>query len=189
MLDKYGQRDSTLFIIASDNGAPYVTPPYNAPFKGGKGTGWLGGSHCPLIMTLPGQTLHAIVDDPVSTADILPTALDFAGIEIPGHIDGRSLKPLLTGETDKGPHDIVFSSGLHATRWSFSYFGEKIFDSDRCPLFAWAVTRDHVLLYLTATPAGLYETYPDGLPPSMQLSELSSDPKQSSDLSFRRTHG
>lgn len=183
VLEKYGELENTLFVITSDNGAPNPIPPYNAPFKGGKGTGWLGGSHAPLIVVMPGQTKHVVVNDLVSTTDILPTALDFAGIDIPENIDGRSLKPLVTGETKKGPHEIIFSSGLQSTRWSHSYFGEKHKkDSGKCPLYAWGITDEHVLLYLTETPKGLYKTYPDGLPAKQQLSNWQDDPKQSNNL-------
>ncbi len=183
VLKRYGEENNTLFVIAADNGAPNAMPPYNAPFKGGKGTGWLGGSHVPLIIVFPDQTRHAIINDLVSTIDVLPTALDFAGIVIPENIDGRSLKPLLSGKAKKGPHNIVFSSSLHSTRWSHSYFGEKNKkDSGQCPLYAWGITDEHVLLYITETPKGLYKTYPDGLPAKQQLSNWKEDPKQSSNL-------
>jgi uncharacterized sulfatase len=183
ILEKYGQIDNTIFVIASDNGAPYIVPPYNAPFKGGKGTGWLGGSHVPLIIVWPGHTKHSMVNDLVSTFDILPTVLDFAGIKVPSNIDGKSLKPLLTGETVKGPHDMLFSSGLHSTRWSYSYIGEKNKkDSKECPLYGWALTDKSVLLMITKTPAGLYKTKPEGLPEIVQLNDWKTDPKQSLNL-------
>lgn len=179
LLKEYQQDENTLFIIASDNGAPAPVPPYNAPFKGGKGTGWLGGSHTPMIIVWPGHTIHQITDELVSTMDILPTALDFAGIDFPESSDGRSLKSLLTGKTNKSPHEILFSSGLHSTRWSYPYIGEKNKrDSKDCPLFAWTIDQESVLLLLTETPKGLYNVLPDGLPERVVLSNWQEDPKQ-----------
>lgn len=183
ILEKYGQVENTLFIISSDNGAPAIVPPYSAPFKGGKGTGWLGGTHMPLIMVLPRKINHAVIGKLVSTTDILPTALDFAGIKVPSNIDGKSLKPLLAGKTNKGPHDMLFSSGLHSTRWGYSYIGEKNKrDSKDCPLYAWGLTDEKVLLLITETPPGLYKTKPKGIPETVLLNDWRSDPQQRQNL-------
>jgi len=120
--------------------------------------------------------------------DVIPTAMDFAGIPLPTHIDGKSLKPLLTGDSQKGPHDVIYSSSLHSTSWSYSYFGETVkSDRNRCPLYTFAVSADYVLLYVSSTPSGLYETYPDGLPSSRQMSDINVDPKQSTDITDSNT--
>lgn len=183
ILEKSGQDKNTIFIISSDNGSPSPIPPYNAPFKGGKGTGWLGGSHTPLIIVWPDHTKHQLVNELVSTMDILPTVLDFVGIKVPENNDGKSLKPLLTGKTDKSPHDILFSSGLHSTRWSHSYIGEKSKkDSKACPLFTWAIDRENVLLMITETPKGLYTILPGGLPEQTLFTNWKDDPKQTHNL-------
>ena len=39
------------------------------------------------------------MDDVVSVVDVLPTALDLVGIDIPSDVDGQSLVPLIEGET------------------------------------------------------------------------------------------
>ncbi len=76
VLEKAGQAENTLFILCTDNGGVYPVPPYNAPFKGGKATGWLGGTNSPLIMVMPGKTKAKFDNNLVSCLDILPTALD-----------------------------------------------------------------------------------------------------------------
>ncbi len=54
----------------------------------------------PLIIKLPGQRESIIIDGPVSHVDLLPTILDVMGEEIPKHLQGRSLKPVMDGEAE-----------------------------------------------------------------------------------------
>lgn len=184
LLGQYGEVDNTLFVFASDNGAPTPVPPYNTPFKGGKGSGWLGGSHIPMIMVYPGHIRPQTVNEITSTLDILPTALDYAGIGVPGNIDGRSLKPLLSGKTQNSPHQVVFSTGLHSARWSYSTDLDERNrkDSRNCPLYAWSIDNENVLLLITDTPAELYEAYPEGIPSQTIYSQWKVDPKQNNNL-------
>ncbi len=54
----------------------------------------------PWIMRLPGWNgRHTVLDDVVSQVDLLPTVLDLLGLPAPGVLSGRSLVPLLRGET------------------------------------------------------------------------------------------
>ncbi|NQU43424.1 arylsulfatase [bacterium] len=55
----------------------------------------------PLVLRAPerfGLLAGTVVDEPVSLEDIMPTFLNFAGVEIPDTVEGRSLLPLLCGE-------------------------------------------------------------------------------------------
>ena len=52
----------------------------------------------PLIVAGPAVTPRD-VDDQVRHVDLLPTLADLSGVEPPGGIDGRSLRPLLEGES------------------------------------------------------------------------------------------
>lgn len=52
----------------------------------------------PLVVAGP-NVPKARIDDQVRHVDLMPTLLDLCGIEIPEGIDGRSLKPLMSGET------------------------------------------------------------------------------------------
>ena len=94
LLDETGQRRNTLIIFTSDHGE-------------------LLGDHCrihkgcrfneglvrvPLIWNWPGQFAEGTrADGLVELIDITPTLLDACGLDIPDHIQGRSLLPILTG--------------------------------------------------------------------------------------------
>jgi N-acetylglucosamine-6-sulfatase len=46
------------------------------------------------------------IASPVVSVDLAPTVLEVAGVEIPKHVQGKSLTPLLTGKADK-VHDAI----------------------------------------------------------------------------------
>jgi len=58
-----------------------------------------GAARIPLVVRAParfGIRPGTVIDQPVVLEDIMPTLLDFAGVEIPSRVDGESLRPLLT---------------------------------------------------------------------------------------------
>ena len=91
-----GKEDNTLFVYTSDNGYSLgdhgLTEKhmvYEEPIR------------VPFLIDFPGPEDRGFrFDGLVSTLDIAPTALDYAGVEIPGRMDGRSLRPLV--EPDHG---------------------------------------------------------------------------------------
>ena len=64
----------------------------------------------PLVMQYPPMIEKGTVIDALTqNLDFAPTFLDFAGAEIPGSMQGKSLKPLLTGaEKDENFRDAVY---------------------------------------------------------------------------------
>jgi arylsulfatase A-like enzyme len=57
-------------------------------------------THVPLIIKLPRQRNSGkIIEAQVRTLDILPTALDVAGVAAPDALDGKSLTPSFSGDT------------------------------------------------------------------------------------------
>jgi len=56
----------------------------------------------PLILRLPGQKGGEVIKEPVSQIDLLPTLLDLMGEEVPPGLQGRSIRPLMEGETEAG---------------------------------------------------------------------------------------
>jgi uncharacterized sulfatase len=191
VLKAHGLDQNTLFILSADNGQTYYrVPPYNAPYRGGKGTGWLGGEHEPLIISWPAQLHAGWHSELVSTMDIFPTALDAAGLAPTKPIDGRSLLPLMRGQTKVGPHDELFAAGLHATNWSDSYFeGEmpvakppKSKDEMTCPLFAWRQDDSSVLMYISKTNPHIYPELPNGRPQQRLFFNLKDDPKEMNNI-------
>ncbi|RJO60638.1 hypothetical protein C4544_04830 [candidate division WS5 bacterium] len=54
--------------------------------------------HVPLIIKTPWKDKGRIISMPVEQIDIAPTVLEFAGIQVPEWMEGRSLIPMLKGE-------------------------------------------------------------------------------------------
>jgi N-sulfoglucosamine sulfohydrolase len=84
--------DNTMIIFLGDNGPD---------FAGGKVTCYDAGLRVPLIIYWKGGKIKTgqVRNELISTIDILPTILDACGVAIPDSLDGRSLLPLLHGET------------------------------------------------------------------------------------------
>jgi arylsulfatase A-like enzyme len=96
-LQSAGLADNTIVIYTSDNGF----------FLGDHG--WFDkrfmyeeSLRVPFLIRYPREIKPGSVnDDFILTVDYAPTFLDFAGAPIPGDIQGRSIRPLLRGETPK----------------------------------------------------------------------------------------
>src|SRR3954452_25358589 len=103
--------DNTFVVFTSDNGPWYGGS--TGGLRGMKGTSWEGGIREPLIARLPGVIPAGRSNDEAAVMpSLFATALAFAGLKPPAdrEIDGKDLLPLLTGKTDAGPHDYVFST-------------------------------------------------------------------------------
>ena len=122
LLRKRGQLDDTLFVFLSDNGAPGSLPlPSNGSMRGYKGTQYMGGTRTSLVAHWPnGLPTGRVVHQTVSSFDILPTALEAAGITIPEswQVDGRSWLPLARGEQEAVGHEHLVWAGRNAEAWS-----------------------------------------------------------------------
>ncbi len=96
--------------------------------------------HVPLIVKLAHQNGSGkIIDAQVRTMDILPTALDLAGVESPASLDGKSLKPYLAGSeaTDRiaiGETDYPLRFGWAPLR-SVRTEGLKLIEAPRPELY------------------------------------------------------
>jgi len=163
-LKKNGQLENTLILFGSDNGLGQgeyqsgfrsggqrysVGVPGNGPFRGCKWTPWEGGVRVPFIASLPGgvaKTSQALV----SIMDVLPTALDHAGIQIPSEykLDGKSFLPILQGKSDGDEQRMLIwasdaQSPYPGSDWSEEYAkwargGKKTVREDGYPA-AWYV--------------------------------------------------
>jgi arylsulfatase/uncharacterized sulfatase len=100
-----------------------------APFHLFKFNASEGGMRVPLVVSGPGvEANKGFVDSRAQVADITPTLLDFAGINYnPDEFYGRSLKPLLTGQSDNvyGENDaFVFevsgTAALYRGNWKIT---------------------------------------------------------------------
>jgi arylsulfatase A-like enzyme len=111
-LHDHGLDENTLVIFFSDNGGPTRgNASRNAPFRGFKGQVWEGGIRIPFMVRWTGRIpAGQVLDRPVISLDIFPTALAAAGIEPRKGLalDGVNLLPWLTGARQDVPHDILY---------------------------------------------------------------------------------
>ncbi len=110
-LRETGQEERTLIVFLSDNGAPPKNGSRNTPLTGNKGTTWEGGLRVPFVMQWKGVApAGRVVDVPVISLDLLPTALAAAGVSVSAdaRLEGVNLLPLLTGRTQEPPHAALF---------------------------------------------------------------------------------
>lgn len=129
-LDRLGERDNTVIIFSSDNGG-YGPATDMDPLWGYKGTYYEGGIRVPLFINWPGVVAPGKRSaEPVIGVDLYPTLCAIAGSPLPDQpIDGRSLLPLLMGETETFGSRPIF--------WYFPAYLESysIADEQRDPLF------------------------------------------------------
>ncbi len=101
---------NTIVIYVSDNGPNSWR--WNGRMKGRKGTTDEGGVRVPCLMRWPGQIPPGTKVKQIAGAiDFLPTLTDLAGLRWRSDraLDGRSLKPLLTGKTAAWRDRLIFS--------------------------------------------------------------------------------
>jgi len=115
VLDKLAEEKltkKTLVFFLSDNGGPTrELTSSNAPLSGEKGTVYEGGLRVPFLVQWP-ETIDGgqVFEQPVTSLDILPTALARAGVAAPKKrpLDGVDLLPFLTGDKIGTPHEQLF---------------------------------------------------------------------------------
>jgi arylsulfatase A len=110
-LQEMGQASNTVIVFMSDNGGvisrPHITS--NEPLRGEKGSFYEGGVRVPLIVHWPGVTKPgSSCDTPVISIDFFPTLAEIAGGKLPPDVDGRSLVPLLRGQTTLARESIYW---------------------------------------------------------------------------------
>jgi arylsulfatase A-like enzyme len=86
-----GIADRTVIIFCGDNGTAVTA----------KSRGVERGCHVPFVAWGAGIRKRGATDELMDFSDILPTFCDYAGAGVPEkyHIDGKSLKPFLTGKS------------------------------------------------------------------------------------------
>ena len=95
-LDRLGLRDDTIVVYFSDHGDTFR---YRE--------GWMYKFVChedaikvPFIVNCPARIQGgATLDSMIGLQDLMPTILDWAGLDLPDHLHGQSLVPLLAGES------------------------------------------------------------------------------------------
>ena len=130
--------DSTLVVITSDHGDEFFE-------HGGKGhfrTLFEEVLRVPLIIRFPNRRFSPQrIDEVVSLVDVAPTVLDFIGADSVPPMQGRSLMPLLSGETVSFPTTYAslkearaaIRSNDHKYIYNFNTGISRLYDLDRDP--------------------------------------------------------
>jgi uncharacterized sulfatase len=192
MLKKRGVWDNTILFFLSDNGATCKVGdgdlsliPGNGFHKGHKGQLYLGGTRIPMMMVWPDKIKKAaVIDQTVSSMDVLPTALVAAGAKLPDNIDGRDLLPIIENP-DQTLHKHLYWTGIHAPAWGFS--GKKTIGNAQARRDLWhggwaIVEGDYILRYIGTLDPGLEQSHPDGRAAYFSLHNMKEDPLEKNDL-------
>jgi arylsulfatase A-like enzyme len=98
-----GLDDNTIVVFTADHGECAGAHHFNQ-----KTVLYDESARVPLIIAWTGHTVGAVTDKLVNTGiDLLPTMLDFAGLEVPKEFPGRSLLSLALGRPETGWRDYV----------------------------------------------------------------------------------
>ena len=120
-LKQEGVWENTLLFFLTDNGGSKAMHANNAPLRGFKQWNYEGGIRTPFVVTWPARlTGGRTVDVPVISFDILPTALAAAGVGPPTDkpFDGKSLLPVLDGDTKTLHEHLFWSEGGSTGEWA-----------------------------------------------------------------------
>ncbi|MDO4550553.1 MAG: sulfatase [Planctomycetia bacterium] len=124
-VEEMGISENTIIIFTSDNGG-FCGQTDNFPLRSGKGTPYEGGIRVPWIIYVPSavepkmNNAPKICNIPITSVDILPTLLDFAGSPLTAEkqdsaeLEGISIRPLITGEIQNFTRDTLF--------WHFPHY-------------------------------------------------------------------
>ena len=112
-LEKKGLEENTIVVYTSDQG-----------FYLGE-HGWFDkrfmyeqSLRMPLIVRYPEKVeAGSVNDDIVLNLDFAPTLLDYAGVEIPEQMQGRSMKPVLEGNTPEDWRDAMYYHYYEYPAW------------------------------------------------------------------------
>lgn len=125
-LDRLDLTDRTIIVFTSDNGGVSAgdgKATSNLPLRGGKGRQWEGGIREPYYIRWPGGK-NGTCDVPATGTDFYPTLLELCGLpaKTDQHVDGRSLVPLLKGETDT---PAVKQLSERALFWHYPHYSNQ----------------------------------------------------------------
>jgi N-sulfoglucosamine sulfohydrolase len=112
VLEEAGRADDTLIIVMSDHGMP---------FPGAKASSFEGGHHCPLIIVRPGEQREVVCDALVNWCNIMPTVLEWCGVESPGDLPELSMIPILDAAHPEGWDETFYSHTFHEVTNYYPY--------------------------------------------------------------------
>ena len=139
-LKESGHADDTIVVFTSDHG--YHLGDH---FLWGKVTLFDIGAKVPFVVRVPGLTKAGTTSEAmVELVDIFPTLAHLSGLEIPEHLQGTSLRPLLDHPERLGKKRFAYSVvsrgkqlgyALRSQRWRYGKWpdGEELYNLSRDP--------------------------------------------------------
>lgn len=162
--------DHALLIITSDHGESMVEHPLDSFFNHGIET-YDTTIRVPLIIRFPGgKDGGRVIDRVVSSIDVLPTILDWFGMEHPARLEGVSFAGLKAGET-LAPRGAVFAEATMPTDSPFE--DESVWYNARKTK---CIVQDHWKLVHRPLPKQ-WELYDLNADPGEQENLLGTDPE------------
>ncbi len=111
-LEEAGRAEDTLIVVMSDHGMP---------FPGAKASSFDSGHHCPLIIVRPGEEREVACDALVNWCNIMPTVMEWCGVDAPNGLPERSLVPILDSAHPDGWDETFFSHTFHEVTNYYPY--------------------------------------------------------------------
>jgi len=122
-LEERGLRQNTLIIFHSDNGGNQSAhlagetevkgplPASNAPYRGGKGDLYEGGTRVPSLINWPGKIMPGVVDQMVHVVDYYPTLAKLAGANTSKSkpLDGLDVWPTISDGKPSPRKEVVYN--------------------------------------------------------------------------------
>jgi arylsulfatase A-like enzyme len=171
-LKETGQYERTLIVFTSDHAEML-----GEHFMWGKEVYYDPSFHVPLIIRSPSgdadRTRGSLVEALTEAIDVMPTIVDWMGLEAPRAVNGRSLLPFIRGETPENWRTDVFWEHDFRTVESQTVETALNLASDDC---CYAVIRDKHYKYVHFAK----------LPPL--LFDLEADPKETTNLAQSPQH-
>lgn len=168
-LAERGELDDTLIVFTSDHGEQL-----GDHYMLGKMGFYDQSYHVPLLIVDPrpeaDATRGSILDGLTESIDILPTILDWTGIEVPHTCDGRSLLPAIRGQGGQGKGAVHFEFAMRGgfmapDRWALGL------DYRTCDLTVLRTDR-YKYVHFQALPPLLFDLQED----PGELHDLAGDP-------------
>jgi len=136
-LEKSPHAGKTIIVLWGDHGWHLGEKEHWRKF-----TLWEEATRAPMIWVVPGVTKGGgLCKRPVDFMSIFPTLCDAAGVDIPDHVEGKSLRPLLKDPEAKWEGVAITSYGyknhaVRSERWRYIRYAdgsEELYDHSKDP--------------------------------------------------------
>jgi arylsulfatase A-like enzyme len=136
--DKSAYRDNTIIVFWGDHGWHLGEKEHWRKFAL-----WEEATRAPLFYTVPGVTKpKSVCSRPVDFMSIYPTLCELCGLDIPKHVEGVSVKPLLADPQAPWETPALTTHGrenhaIRSEKWRFIRYAngdEELYDEENDPM-------------------------------------------------------